>query len=147
MPGMRGIMATAVVCGTAVLGAMAPSALAFSPKSATCPTASTVNSALGTKVKSPTSTLTTYSKICTYESGALLPTRISFQEDTAATFAASEKAIGKLGVKVKGLGKGAWTTTVGGDLDVFNGSATLKIVAPGVTAAKLEVLARKIPGF
>ena len=140
-------MATAVVCGTAVLGARASSALAFSPKSASCPSASTVNTALGTKLKSPASSLTAYSKVCTYSGGGILPTRITFQEDTATTFAASEKAVGKLAVKVKGLGKGAWTTTVGGDLDVFNGSATLKIVAPGVTAAKLEALARKIPGF
>jgi hypothetical protein len=120
---------------------------ASSPRSATCPSASVVAGELGLKVKAPTSSLTPYAKICTYAGGGVVPTKITFQEDTAASFAASEKAVGSMLVKVKGLGKGAWTTTVGGDLDVFNGSETLKILAPTISVAKLEALARKIPGF
>jgi hypothetical protein len=48
---------------------------------------------------------------------------------------------------VTGLGKAAWTTKAGGDLDVFNGSETLKILAPTTSVPRLESLARKIPGF
>jgi hypothetical protein len=133
-------------CAAAVSAALVPSALGFSPSAAKCPAASTVDAALGMKDKGPTSSVTPYAKICTY-SGGLLPTKITFQEDTAATFGAGEKAVGSELLRVSGLGKAAWTTKAGGDLEVFNGSETLKILAPGVAASKLEGLARKIPGF
>ena len=143
----RATFVLAVCCVATAAVALAPPSGASSPSSAECPPASVVAAALGVKVKAPTSSLTPYAKICTYAGGTYVPTKITFQEDTAATFAASEKAVGSLAVKVTGLGKGAWTTTVGGDLDVFNGSETLKILAPTTSVAKLEALARKIPGF
>jgi hypothetical protein len=141
---MRAVLLLAFAA--AVSTALVSSALGFSPSAAKSPSAATVDAALGMKDKGPTSSVTPYAKICTYN-GGVLPTKVTFQEDTAATFAASEKAVGSMLVKVSGLGKGAWTTQAGGDLQVFNGSETLKILAPGVAAAKLEGLARKISGF
>jgi hypothetical protein len=145
LEGAKVVLAMACVAVVAVV--LAAPSRAFSPSSAKCPSASVVGGALGLKVKSPTSSVTPFSKICTYAGGGLVPTKITFQEDTAATFAAGEKAVGSTLVKVSGLGKAAWTTKVGGTLEVFNGNETLKILAPAASATRLEGLARKIPGF
>jgi hypothetical protein len=61
------------------------------------------------------------------------------------TFATSEKAVKALSpVNVKGLGQAAWTLKSGGDLYVYNKGITLKIIAPLITSAKLEALAKKL---
>jgi hypothetical protein len=102
-----------------------------------------VNAALGQTGRAPVSTKTAYSKKCTYP-GGILPTSITFQVDTAATFAISEKAVGALAIKVHGLGQAAWATKAGGSLYVFDGHETIKILAPLTATAKLEVLVRKL---
>jgi hypothetical protein len=94
-------------------------------------------------VKSPTSTTTTYAKACIYPAGSAIPIKVEFQVDTPSTFAAGEKAVPGV-VKVAGLGQAAWTTSVGGDLEVYRNGETVKILAPLVSAARLEALARKI---
>lgn len=126
---------------------LAPSAAAISPTSRACPSASVVNAALGQKGKTPTVSKTQYSKTCTYP-GGILATKVTFQVDTSATFAASENAAasalrGSI-VKVSGLGQAAWATKSGGSLYVFDDGTTIKILAPLTATAKLEVLARKL---
>jgi hypothetical protein len=140
-------VALAGVCvGAAVL--VASSVAATSPNSRACPTATVVNKALGTHVRSPVAThYLTYAKICTYPGGVGL-TKITFQEDTSKTFAASEKAAAtglgaKVVKKVTVSGHPGWTTNFG-DLYVFDVNQTIKILASGVTTAKLEVLAKKL---
>jgi hypothetical protein len=112
----------------------------------TCPSAAVVNAALGQKNKAPTVTHTPYAIVCTYKGGGIIPTRVTFQKDTAATFAASEKAVVGMGIKtIHGIGKAAWTTKVGGAIYVFTGSYTIKVVATPLTSfAKIEALARKL---
>lgn len=114
------------------------------PKS--CPSAAVVNAALGQKNKAPTVARTPYAIVCTYSGGGIIPTRVTFQKDTAATFAASEKAASAVGIrKIHGIGKAAWTTKVGGAIYVFTGSYTIKVVATPLTSfAKIEGLARKL---
>jgi hypothetical protein len=123
---------------------LAAEATAFAPSSAKCRSATLVNTELKPThaVKTATSSLSSFSKTCTY-AGGTLPIRITFQVDTASTFATSEKAVHGI-VKVKGVGQAAWTTTVGGTLEVYKSGETTKIVAPLITAAKLEALAHKI---
>jgi hypothetical protein len=89
----------------------------------------------------------TYAKICTYPGGLGL-TKITFQQDTAKTYAAGEKAAAsRLGAKlVKKLtvsGHPAWTTNLG-DLYVFDTNQTIKILAPGIATTKLEALVKKL---
>jgi len=128
-----------------VLAALAFPSAAFAGLPTTCPSASLVNATLGQKVKSPTVVHSTYYTMCTYAGGGPVPTKVTFQMDTASTFAASEKAVAALGpVNVHGLGKAAWTLKGGGDLYVFTGSYTIKIVSPLTPSAKLEALARKL---
>jgi hypothetical protein len=118
-----------------------------SPTKTACPAASLLDSTLGVSVKSPTSTTySVYSKTCSYAgTTGQIPIRVTFQTDTPATFATSEKAVKNLGVvNVKGLGQAAWTLKSGGDLYVYNNGVTLKIVAPLITSPKLEALAKKI---
>jgi len=114
------------------------------PKS--CPSAAVVNAALGQKNKAPTVVHTPYAIVCTYSGGGIIPTRVTFQKDTAATFAASETAATAAGVKkLHGIGKAAWTTKVGGAIYVFTGTYTIKIVAtPLMSFVKIEALARKL---
>jgi hypothetical protein len=113
------------------------------PKS--CPSAAIVNAALGQKNKAPTVARSAYAIVCTYRGSGPVPTRITFQVDTAATFAAGEKAASALGVRnIHGLGKAAWAPKAGGGLYVFTGGETLKIVSPLTNVAKLEALARKL---
>lgn len=126
---------------------VASSAGATSPTSRACPSASVVNAALGEKGKTPVATKTAYSKTCTYPGSGIVPTKITFQEDTLAQFAIDEKAVASAGyakiVNLHGLGQAAWTLNVG-DLYVFEAGVQIKILAPGATTAKLEVLARKL---
>jgi hypothetical protein len=114
------------------------------PKS--CPSASVVNKALGQSNKAPVSTKTPYGMVCTYHGRGIVPTKITFQKDTLATFAAGERAAAAAGsvVKVKGLGQAAWTTKTGGFLYVYDGGESIKILSPLTTSARLEALARKI---
>jgi hypothetical protein len=128
------------------LGALALPSAAFAGIPTKCPAASLVSTTLGVKAGTPTVVHSKYYTMCSYAGGGAIPTRITFQMDTASTFAASEKAGNVLGqqVKVPGLGKAAWTLKVGSDLYVFTGSYTLKIVSPLVSSAKLEALARKL---
>ena len=74
-----------------------------------------------------------YAVVCTFRGGAI-PTKMTFQVDTAGTFAASEKAVAALGVvAVHDVGRAAWAPKAGGDLNVFTGSETIKILAPLVS--------------
>ncbi len=126
---------------------MAGTAAAVSPAKTKCPSASVVNAALGQHDKAPTVQSTAYAKVCTYKGSSILPTRIQFQVDTAATFAAGEKSAASLGealAKVHGLGKAAWGSKVGGFLAVFLGNESIRITAPLVPLSKLESLARKL---
>lgn len=130
--------------------------LAASPAAATtnaspisktpCPSASVVNAALGQKNKAPVATTTPYAKICTYKGTGIVPTKITFQEDTAATFAAGEKAAAAVDpvVKVHGLGKSSWALKTGGGLYVFLGTESVRMVSPLTPTTKLEALARTI---
>jgi hypothetical protein len=119
---------------------------AATPTKTKCPAASVVGAALGVHVNAPTSTTSTYAKVCTYKAaGSTLPLRIQFQKDTSASFAAGENAVPKsMRTKVAGLGKAAYGTAVGGFLAVFLGSESIRITAPGISLARLEKLARKL---
>ena len=123
-----------------------PSAVAgfHAPKS--CPSASVVNKALDQNNKAPVSTKTAYGKVCTYHGRGILPTTITFQQDTKTSFLAGEKGSAAAGsiVKVKGLGQAAWTTKTGGFLYVFDGGESIKILSPLTPSVRLEALARKI---
>ena len=145
------------VCVTAGVLA-ASSAAVTSPTARACPSASIVNAALGEHGKTAVATKTQFSKTCTYPgsgSSSAFWTKITFQEDTASTFAAGEKAAAsELGAKtvkkVQHLGQAAWTTG-SGDLYVFDGHETIKILAlglgvlsPSTATAKVEALARKL---
>ncbi len=149
--GMRSLAfrVPAAAVGFTVLGLtlMAGAGAAVSPAKTKCPSASIVNAALGQHDKAPTAQSTAYAKVCTYKGSSILPTRIQFQVDTAATFAAGEKSAASLGgvvVKIHGLGKAAFATKVGGFLAVFLGNESIRITAPLVPLSKLENLARKL---
>jgi len=138
-------VAAAVGVAAAALVLVAPAAAVTPPTSRACPPASVVDKALGQKGKAPVATRTQYSKTCTYPGSGAVPTRVTFQVDTASTFAAGEKAAQALGiVKLRGLGKAAWATRSGGSLFVFDGHETIKIVSPLTPTSKLEGLARKL---
>jgi hypothetical protein len=140
----RSAAAAVAVCLPAATAAGALAAT--SPAKAKCPSASVVGSTLGLHVNSPVATRTTYATVCTYHGGGVVPTKVQYQEDTAATFAAGEKAAGATGavVKVKGLGKAAYAVKSGGFLAVFLGNESIRITAPLVPTAKLEKLARNL---
>jgi hypothetical protein len=111
----------------------------------TCPSAALVSKELSQKDSAPTMMRVPYNVICTYKGSGIIPTRIEFETATASSFAAGEKAVVGLGlVKVSGLGKAAWTQTTGGDLQVFTGDETIKILSVLTPASKLEALARKL---
>ena len=142
-----------VVCGVvgvvALALAAAPSTRAAStsatavPKS--CPSASVVSSALGGKATAPVVTHSTYFTMCVYGRNALAP-KVTFQQDTAATFSAGEKAAAAAlpVAKISHLGKAAWAPKSGGSLYVFTGSYTIKLLSPLTSLAKLETLAHKL---
>jgi hypothetical protein len=134
-----GVAAGCLTLGTGI-------ALAVSPTTTKCPSASLVGSALAVHVGAPTSTTTTYAKICTYKAtGSIVPLKIQFQKDTPASFAAGENAVPKsVRAKVTGLGKAAYGTKVGGFLAVFLGTESIRITAPGASLVRLEKLARKL---
>jgi hypothetical protein len=113
------------------------------PKS--CPSASVVGSALGGKATAPVVTHNTYFTMCVYGANALAP-KVTFQRDTAATFAAGEKAAAAAlpVAKISHLGKAAWAPKSGGSLYVFTGSYTIKMLSPLTSLAKLEALAHKL---
>jgi hypothetical protein len=149
-------LAAGVCVTTGVLAVS--SAAVTSPTARACPSASIVNAALGEHGKTAVATKTQFSKTCTYPGSASSTafwTKITFQEDTASTFAAGEKAAtaalgAKTVKKVLHLGQAAWTTG-SGSLYVFDGHETIKILAlslallaPSTGTAKLEALARKL---
>jgi hypothetical protein len=124
----------------------APSATA-NPPVKSCPSAAVVNAALGQKGQTPVSTTTVFSRTCTYNGSGIVPTRITFQEDTATSFAAGEKAVVAAGLPVEtvhGFGKSAWANKSGGDLYVFTGTYTIKLLSPLSSLTKIEGLARKL---
>jgi hypothetical protein len=90
-------------------------------------------------------THSTYFTMCVYGSGGLAP-KVTFQQDTAATFAAGEKAAAAAlpVAKISHLGKAAWATKGGGSLYVFTGSYTIKLLSPLTSLAKLETLAHTL---
>jgi hypothetical protein len=139
----------AVVVGTALALAIASSTEAASPRATavpkSCPSASIVSSAFGGKATAPVVTHSTYFTMCVYGSNALAP-KVTFQQDTAATFVAGEKAAAAAlpVAKISHLGKAAWAPKSGGSVYVFTGSYTIKILAPLTSLAKLETLARKL---
>ena len=137
---------SAAVVTALVLAASAAASAAAPPVPKTCPSAAVVDAALGQKNKAPLVATTPYARICTYKGTGIIPTKVEFQEDTAATFAVSEKAAGAVVpvVKVKGLGKSAWMTKSPGSLYVFTGTYTIKLISPLTPNSKLEALAKKL---
>ena len=136
------ICAIVFVLAAASSSVAAPTRENALPKS--CPSVSVVSAALGQKATRPTVTRSTYALACVYGKAAL-STKITFQADTASTFAASEKAATAAlpVVRVQHLGKAAWGTK-GGSLYVYTGSYTIKILSLLTSLAKLETLARKL---
>ena len=145
-------VAGAAICAW-VAGAvlLASSAAATSPTARACPSASVVDAALGQKhLGVPVAThYLSYAKTCTYRgysdggapNGSMT---VTFQVDTAKTFAASEQAVAAaLRVTVHGLGQAAWASGVG-SLYVFDGHETIKILALLTPTSKLEVLTKKL---
>jgi len=104
---------------------------------------SEVDAALGQHDAAPVSATQPYGVTCTYQGSGPVPTKIDLQQDTAATFAASENATTGT-VPVHGIGQAGFQTT--GFIAVFNGSMTVKIVSPFSTPTQLEALARKVLG-
>jgi hypothetical protein len=132
------------VVGAAVLAlSVATAAAAAVPKS--CPSASIVGAALGTKASTPRLAKNPYGITCTYGTNTLAP-KVEFQEDTAATFAAGEKAANAAlhVMKIQHLGKAAWAPQSGGFLYVFTGGYSIKVLAVLTSLPKLEALARKL---
>jgi hypothetical protein len=141
-----GIALLGASCAAAVL--LASAAAGTSPTARACPPASVINSALGMHGGAPVATTTPYSKTCTYPGKSTLDsTKITFQMDTASTFAAGERAAASAlpgsVVKVQHLGQAAWGTTTG-SLYVFDDLETIKIFALLTPTSKLEILARKL---
>lgn len=108
-----------------------------------CPPASVVNAALGQSGGAPTLTKQPYGISCTYAGSGPISTKIDFQQDTAATFSAGEKAVPTATV-VSGLGDAAYMTT--GFLAVLHGSYAIRILSPMSSPQQLEALARKLLG-
>ncbi len=137
-----GSIAALIVSSAAASGGAA----ATPPTARACPAVAIVDAALGGKFKSPTTSKTAYSKACMYAGGGLIPLKVEFQVDTAATFAASEKGAQAAGeaVVVPGLGQAAWASKAPGDVEVFDGHETIKILDPLTPTTKLEALARKL---
>ena len=121
-------------------------AAATAPTARACPSSTVVNKALEHVRTAVASHYLTYSKTCTYPGGLGL-TKITFQTDTSSTFASSEKAAAAaLGAKLihkLNLSHGAWTTNQG-DLYVFDGHETIKILASGTATAKLEAFVKTL---
>jgi len=140
MAGTVRILAGAI--GLSVLVVTATAA-AVVPKS--CPSASIVSAALGTKASTARLAKNPYGITCTYGANALAP-KVDFQLDTATTFAAGEKAANAASpiAKINHLGKAAWAPKTGGFLYVFTGSYSIKILAVLTSLPKLEALARKL---
>jgi hypothetical protein len=134
---------TGWIAAAAAAAVLAASATAAAPASKTCPSAATVNAALGTHAKGPVVSSTPYSKTCTYSGSGISSPKITFQEDSLAAFQHDEKAVGSLAVNVKGLGQAAWTTN-GGSLYVYANGIQYKILALLVATPRLEALARKL---
>jgi hypothetical protein len=145
--GHRWVAMAACVCVAAAV-LVASSSAATPPTARACPSASVVNAVLGLHGGAPVATKTAYSKTCTYPgTGKIYAAKITFQMDTASTFAAGEKAAatalrGSV-VKVQHLGQAAWGTNPG-SLYVFDGHETIKILALLTPITKLEMLARKL---
>ncbi len=140
---LGGSAARGVTAACLILAAGAPAATP--PTKTTCPSASLVGATLGVHLSAPTSTTTTYAKVCSYKTTSVLPMKIQFQKDTPASFAAGENAVPKsVLAKVTGLGKAAFGTKVGGFLAVFLGNESIRITAPGASLVQLEKLARKL---
>jgi hypothetical protein len=140
------VFAAAAVGAVLVVAWVADAASAAAPSKTKCPAASLVGAALGQKLKAPTSQSSAYAKVCIYKGASFVPTKIQFQLDTASTFAAGERAAAATGavIRVRGLGKAAFATKVGGFLAVFLGSESIRITAPLTPLSKLETLARKL---
>ena len=153
--GTRGGRVGAVVLGVCVAaGVVVSSAAAVtSPTARACPSATVVNTTLGTHSGAPVVTKTRYSKTCTYPGGGIGSTKITFELNTLVAFTAGEKSAGRFGakiVKVHGLGVAAWTTGTG-DIYIFDGHEQIEIMAlsvgmlsPSTATAKVEALARKL---
>ena len=108
-----------------------------------CPPASVVDAALGQSNSGPVATAGPFGETCVYKGSGIVPTKIEFQTDTAATFAASEQAVAALNpVKVTGLGAGGFYA--GGFLEVFTGQMSIKIVSPLSSLAEEEALMRQL---
>jgi hypothetical protein len=153
----RPLAATLAAAAAAML--VGSSAAEPAPAARPCASVGVGKKALGDKVPTGApvvSVFPPFSKTCTYPGGGLGSTKITFQEDTAARFASSEKSAGSFGGKVvelKGLGKAAWTSDVG-EPYVFDGQETIKILAlaleirsPATTLAilaMLETLAKEL---
>lgn len=141
---IRAVAATGVAGLAIAVGGFASGASASSASSHKCPTASLVGAKLSEKLSGPSSQKFTYGVNCTYK-GGLVPTTVDFQEDTASTFAAGEKAASVEGVvAVHGLGQAAFAAKSGGLLEVYSKGLTIKIDAPLVATSKLEALARAL---
>jgi hypothetical protein len=136
-------------CGTATSSTSSP---ASSPSSsstitATCPPASLVDTTLGSigSTLAPDSRPSIVS--CSYLGSAL--SRIDFQPDTAASFAARKKEFAATGhnpVDVTGLGDAAFAADGGIYLSVLKGSMSITVVAPGSTGPQVQNLARLLVG-
>jgi hypothetical protein len=100
-----------------------------------------VNTALGLTVGPPTSATQPFGISCTYAGGGPVPVKITFQQDTAASFAAGENAVPSV-TKVSGLGDAAYVTT--GFIAVLNGRYSIRILAPTSSPHQLEALARTL---
>ena len=139
--GLARLAAVVLVVAASAVSVAAGSAA--TPKS--CPSASLVSAALGTKASTAKLTKNAYGITCQYGTNALAP-KVEFQQDTAATFAAGEKAAGAAlpVVKIAHLGQAAWAPKSGGSIYVFTGSYQIKILAVLTSLPKLETLARKL---
>ena len=130
------VLASAAAVTTATSSAATPK---------TCPSASVVSAALGTKASTPTLTKNPYGISCKYGTNALAP-KVEFQQDTATTFTAGEKAAATAlpVVKIAHLGQAAWAPKSGGSIYVFTASYQIKILAVLTSLPRLEALVRKL---
>lgn len=135
----RGLLASALVavlvCIAAPFAGAAPDALRADRAAPSCSLASAkaVKAAFGTTIGAPTVTKNGPVTVCQYASSTLLLVRFETGE-TAARFAAgrnSFKTHGESTTSVKGVGTGAYSSTIGGatTLVVLKGTTELLLTA------------------
>lgn len=132
---------SSVTNSTPTTGATATTSAAGGQVPKSCPPASIVNVALGQKDSGPALTQEPFGISCSYTGSGAVSTKIDFQQDTSASFAAGEKAV-PMATIVSGLGDAAYMSS--GFLAVLHGTYSIRVLSAFSSEQQLEALARKL---